>query len=57
MNNYIKYLVEAFDFNSVKKQNKKVNAVDAVLKYIIPKTDNREKFSQDDYDNILKNSV
>ena len=34
MNNYIKYLVEAFDFNSVKKQNKKVNVVDTVLKYI-----------------------
>ena len=56
MNNYIKYLVEAFDFNSVKKQNKKVNAVDAVLKYIIPKIDNREKLSQDDYD-LLKNLV
>ena len=56
MNNYIKYLVEAFDFNSVKKQNKKVNAVDAVLKYIIPKIDNREKISQDDYD-LLKNLV
>ena len=57
MHNYIKYLVEAFDFNSVKKQNKKVNVVDTVLKYIIPKIDNREKLSQDDYDNILKNSV
>ena len=56
MNNYIKYLVEAFDFNSVKKQNKKVNAVDAVLKYIIPKIDNREKLSYDDYD-LLKNCV
>ena len=57
MNNYIKFLVEAFDFNSVKKQNKSINAVDTVLKYIIPKIDNREKLSQDDYDNILKNSV
>ena len=28
MNNYIKFLVEAFDFNSVKKQNKSINAVD-----------------------------
>ena len=57
MDLYIKQLVEEFDFNSVKKQNKKVNAVDTVLKYIIPKIDNREKLSQDDYDNILKNSV
>ena len=57
MNNYIKQLIEAFDFNSVKKQNKKVNVVDTVLKYIIPKINNREKLSQDDYDNILKNSV
>ena len=56
MNNYIKYLVEAFDFNSVKKQNKKVNAVDTVLKYIILKIDNREKLSYEDYD-LLKNCV
>ena len=56
MNNYIKQLIEAFDFNSVKKQNKKVNVVDTVLKYIIPKINNREKLSQDDYD-LLKNLV
>ena len=56
MNNYIKFLVEAFDFNSVKKQNKSINAVDTVLKYIIPKIDNREKLSYDDYD-LLKNCV
>ena len=59
MNNYIKQLVEAFDFNSVKKQNKSINAVDATLQYIQPiiqKIDNREKLSQDDYD-ILKNFV
>jgi len=35
MNNYIKQLIEAFDFNSVKKQNKKINAVDVTLQYII----------------------
>ena len=34
MNNYIKHLVEAFDFNSVKKQDKTVNAVDVALQYI-----------------------
>ena len=56
MNLYIKQLVEAFDFNSVKKQNKKINIVDAALQPIIWKIDNREKLSQDDYD-ILKNFV
>jgi hypothetical protein len=35
MDLYIKQLVEAFDFNSVKKQNKSINAVDAVLLPII----------------------
>ena len=33
MNNYIKQLVEVFDFNSVKKQNKNVNVVDIALQY------------------------
>ena len=56
MNNYIKYLVEAFDFDSINKQNKTVNAVDTVLKYIILKIDNEEKLSKDDYD-LLKNCV
>jgi len=45
MNSYIKHLVETFDFNSVKKQNKKVNAVDAALQYIKQKIDRREKLS------------
>ena len=56
MNNYIKHIVEAFDFNSVKKQNKKIKAIDAVLQYIIQKIDKKEKLSQDEYD-ILKNFV
>jgi hypothetical protein len=45
MNSYIKHIVEAFDFNSVKKQNKKVNAVDVALQYIKQKIDRREKLS------------
>lgn len=45
MDFYIKHIVEGFDFNSVNKQNKNVNAVDTVLQYIIPKIDNREKLS------------
>jgi phosphosulfolactate synthase (CoM biosynthesis protein A) len=56
MNNYIKHLVEAFDFNSVNKQNKKINAVYIVLQYIRQKIDNRERLSKDEYD-ILKKSV
>ena len=57
MNNCIKHLVEAFDFNSAKKQNKKINAIDVILQYIIQKISSREKLSQDDYDNILTNRV
>jgi hypothetical protein len=45
MNNYIKHLVEAFDFNSVNKQNKSINAVDVVLQPIILKIDKRENLS------------
>ena len=56
MNSYIKHLVEAFDFNSVKKQNKSINAIDIVLQPIIWKIDKREKLSKDDH-NILKNFV
>ena len=44
MNNYIKHLVEAFDFNSVKKQNKSINIVDTVLQPIIWKIDKRENY-------------
>ena len=49
MNNYIKHLIEAFDFNSVKKQNRKINVIDAVLQYIIQKIDKKEKLTQDEY--------
>ena len=56
MNNYIKYLVESFDFNSVEKYNKSINVVDTALQPIIQKINSREKLSQDDYD-ILTNCV
>ena len=52
MNNYIKHLVEGFDFNSVKKQNKKINAVDVVLRPIIQKIYNREQLSKDEYSRL-----
>ena len=51
-----KQINEAFDFDSVKKQNKKVNAVDAALQYIIQKINYREVISKDEY-HILKKSV
>ena len=56
MNSYIKHIIEAFDFNSVKKQNKSINVVDTVLQPIIQKINKREELSKDDYD-ILKNCV
>ena len=55
MDNYIKQLAEAFDFNSVKKQNKKVNATDAALKYIQPitqKIDSREVLTNAEYNRL-----
>ena len=54
MNSYIKHIIEAFDFNSIKKQNKKINAVTTVLQYIIQKIDNREKLTQEEYDILIK---
>ena len=54
MDLYIKQLVEAFDFNSVKKQKSKINAVDVALQYIRQKIDNREELSQDEYDILTK---
>ena len=56
MNNYIKHIVEAFDFNTAKEQNRKINVVDTVLQPIIWKIDKRENLSQDEYD-ILTNFV
>ena len=31
MNNYIKYIVEAFDFNNINNQKKSVNVYDVLL--------------------------
>jgi hypothetical protein len=41
MNSYIKHIIEAFDFDSV-KQKKPVNAYDAILSQIIEKIENRK---------------
>ena len=55
MNNYIKWVVEAFDFNSVKKQNEKIiNTINVSLQYIISKIDKKEKLSQDEYCILMK---
>jgi hypothetical protein len=44
MNSYIKHIVEAFDFDSVNKQKKLLNAYES-LPPIISKLDNREILS------------
>jgi len=45
MNKNIKKIIEAFDFDSVNKHNKKVNVVDALLQPIIWKIDNERELS------------
>ena len=52
MNNLIKHIVEAFDFNSINKQKKTVNAYDMVLFPIINKIKHYESLTKDEY-NIL----
>ena len=49
MNSYIKYIVEAFDFDSVNKQNKSINVYDTLLPSIIEKVKNYGKLSNADY--------
>ena len=49
MNSYIKYIVEAFDFGSVNKQNKSINVYDTLLPSIIEKVKNYGKLSNADY--------
>lgn len=52
MNNLIKYIVEAFDFDSVNKQKKVVNAYGMILFPIINKIKHYKSLSEDEY-NIL----
>ena len=56
MNSYIKYIVEAFDFSSVNKNNKSVNAYDMLLLQIFEKIKNHEELAQED-NNILKQCI
>jgi surface protein len=35
MNSYIKHIIEGFDFDTVNKQNKKINAIDILIKDIV----------------------
>jgi len=51
MNSYIKHIVEAFDFGSVNKQKKAINAHDIILSHILEKIDNFNfgDISKDEY--------
>ena len=53
MNNLIKHIVEAFDFNSVNKQKKVVNAYDMVLFPIINKIKHYESLTKDEYNLLI----
>jgi hypothetical protein len=53
MNNLIKHIVETFDFNSVNKQKKVVNAYDMVLLPIINKIKHYESLTKDEYNLLI----
>ena len=48
MNSYIKYIIEAFDFNSVDKKKKVINAAD-IIKDILQKIQERRELSDAEY--------
>ena len=52
MNSYIKYIIEAFDFNSVNTEKKSINVYDTLLPSIIEKVKNYQKLTTTDY-NVL----
>lgn len=54
MNNYIKNLVEAFDFNSVNNK-KNLNVTEKIYAYLQNKIYNKLSLDKEDYE-ILKNS-
>ena len=54
MNNYIKNLVEAFDFNSVNNK-KNINAIEKIYVYLQNKIYNKQPLNKEDYE-ILKKS-
>ena len=56
MNNYIKYIVEAFDFNNINNQKKSVNVYDVLLQNIREKIREYEELTDEDY-KLLKSSV
>ena len=55
MNSYIKHIIESFDFNSVNKQKKAINAAD-IIKGILLKIRGRMKLSDVEY-SILETST
>ena len=52
MNSYIKHIIEAFDFNSVDKKKKAINAAD-IIKDILQKIQERRELSDAEY-SIIK---
>ena len=48
MNSYIKHIIEAFDFNSVDKKKKAINAAD-IIKDILQKIQERRELSDAEY--------
>ena len=52
MNSYIKYIVEAFDFDSVNKRNRAINVYDKLLPSVIEKVKDDKELSTTDY-NVL----
>ena len=55
MNSYIKHIIEAFDFNSVNKKKKAINAA-VIIKDILQKIRERRELSDVEY-NILETYI
>jgi hypothetical protein len=55
MNSYIKHIIEVFDFNSVNKQKKAINAAD-IIEDILRKIQERRELSDAEY-SILETCI
>ena len=53
MNSYIKHIIEAFDFDSVNKQKKSINAIEMILQNIINKIINNNELTADEKEYVL----
>ena len=57
MNLYIKHIIEGFDFNSAKKQNTKINAIDVLIKDIVYRIIDTGRLDTKDMHFILSTNV